>query len=198
MAGRVGKRLIAILRWAPIASYVLAHVIVVGFWALMISDYQLDPTPAAFDPDRLVAFLATVSQTVIQTVMLGAMLYGLDPTPEYYGGLLVAFLTTAIRTVPLSAVLGAVDALARRSSHPLVQVLLLVLEALLIVLFALVWIAPVQALALFREECDEYTCEMLTPDWPTSIGALTGAELGLVLLVVVSVTVRAILRRVGS
>ena len=95
---------------------------------------------------------------------------------------------TAILIVPVGAYLGAFYASARHPGRPLVQVLLLVLVALLIVLFALVWIVPVEALLLYRQDCDNYTCFTTTPGWPGFIGGLIGAELGLVVLVVTSVT----------
>jgi hypothetical protein len=164
MAGRVGKPLIAILRWFPIVSYALAQIIVVGFWALMLLGLGVDPKPA-FDEG-----------------LLGAVLLG-----------------TAIRTVPLGAILGTLDAAARRwsrLSHPLVQVLLLVLDALVIVLFALVWIVPLEYNSLDRGSCvAEYDCVTITPDWPIYIGVFIGAELGLVVLMVVSVTIRLNVRR---
>jgi hypothetical protein len=103
------------------------------------------------------------------------------------GVFLVWFILAALLIVPPAIVLGAVDAAARRSSRPLVQVLLLVLVALLIVLFAL-GIVPAQAILLYRAECDNYTCATNTLGWPEYIGVLIGAELGLVMLMVVSVT----------
>jgi hypothetical protein len=157
MAGRVGKLLITILRWFPIASYALAHIIVVGFWAYIVSEVGV----AAFDLGLLRAFLATAKMILI----------------------------TAILMVPVGAFLGAFDAAARLSSHPLRQMLLLLLDALLIVLFALAWIAFV-GIWLSYEYCDEYTCVTITPDWPMYIGLLIGAELGLVMLMVTSVTER--------
>ena len=164
MAGSVGKPLIAILQWFPIASYALAHVIVVGFWAYMVSEGV-----ANFDTGLRRAFLATA-------VVIGY---------------------TAILMVPVGAFLGVVDAEARRSSHAL----LLVVDALLmIVLFAPVWIAFVVKW-LSQRYCDQTTCTTSPPTWPLYIGLLIGAELGLVMLMVVSVTIRLIVRRsrrVGS
>lgn len=157
MAGRVLNPLIAILRLAPIASYALAQIIVVGLWAHMVSEE------------------------------------GVAPQPEYGPGLLHPFLVTAvwivlmaIFIVPFGAFFGAVDAAARRSRRPLLQALLLGLDALLIVLFALVLIVPFGGALLYFQSCDGYTCVSNTPGWPEYIGVLVGAELGLVMLVVVS------------
>jgi hypothetical protein len=150
MAGRVRNRPIARLRLAPTASFALAHVIVVVFWAYIVSEEGVTD----YDTALLRAFLITA-------IMIGL---------------------TAILTVPLGAFLGEVDAAARRSSHPL----MLVVDALLIVLFALVWIVPFEILLSYGF-CDVYTCTTITPGWPEYVGVLIGAELGLVMLMVVSV-----------
>ena len=169
MAGRVGNRLFAILRWFPIASYALAHV-VVGFWAYIVAVQMVDPGP---DPDSRLLNLDTDSS------------------------LLSFFLVTAILMVPVGAVLGVVDAAARRSGHPL----LLVLDTLLIVIFPLVWIVQFVRLLSYND-CDAYTCVDVTLNWPMYIGLLIGAELGLVVLLGVSVRwnrrKREEARRVGS
>jgi hypothetical protein len=163
IADRVGNRQIAILRLVPIASYALAQIIVVGFWAYRVSEYGVD----------------------------------LHPEHDEHMGLLGAFLYTAIPIVPLALVLGAIDAAARRSSRPLVQALLLVVDALLIVLFALVWIVHIEysLLRIYGSCVAEYACERITRSWPEYIGVLIGAELGLVVLMVVSVTIQLIVRR---
>jgi hypothetical protein len=152
-AGRVLNPLMSVLRWAPTASYALAHFIVAGFWAYVVSTavsdfgFDLNPYP---DLSLLGRFLAP------------AMIIGL----------------VAIPIMPFGAILGDLDAAARRSSHPLLQMLLLLLDALLIVFFPLVWI--VYIVILLRRG-------IITPSWPMFIGILLGAELGLVMLLVVSV-----------
>ena len=53
----------AFLRSAPIASYALAQLVVVGYWAYTVSEYGVDPKPD-FDPDLLGAFLITAIPVV--------------------------------------------------------------------------------------------------------------------------------------
>jgi hypothetical protein len=171
-AGRALNTLIAILRLTPTASYALAQIIVVGVWAYSVKYYP----------------------------------YGVNPyvaNPEYGPGLLEPFLAvakliglTALLIVPVGALLGAFDSAARRSSDQLVQVPLLIVDALLIVLFALVWISFVEATWLYDETCSsDYYCPENFTSWPEYIGGLIGAELGLAVLVVVSVTRNRVLRR---
>jgi hypothetical protein len=144
------------LRSAPIASYVLAQLIVVGYWAYRVSEY------------------------------------GVDPKPDTDADVLGAFLITAIPIVPPAIVLGMFDAAARHLEYPLLKAL----DALLIVLFALVWIGTLQW-AWLSVSWDMFG-KIDIPTWPVYIGVLIGVELGLVLLVLASVTVWLILRRVGS
>jgi hypothetical protein len=165
MAGRALNPLIAILRLAPIASYALAQIIVVGFCAYGVSVYYRAGTIYDYAPAL--------------------------PGPFQYDTPAMIYLT-AIVALPFGAVLGALDAAAHRSSRPLVQVLLLVLDALLIVYFALVLIGGVEWHWLFLESCskDDRVCSNNTPSWPEWIGALIGEELGLVMLVLVSMRLR--------
>jgi hypothetical protein len=143
------------LRSAPIASYALAQLIVVGYWAYTVSEYGVDPKPD-FDPD-----------------------------------LLGAFVITAIPVVHPAIALGMVDAAARHLDYPLLKAL----DALLIALFALAWIVPIQW-AWLAADWDMFgNTETTIPTWPAYIGVFIGAELGLALLMLVSVTVRLILRR---
>jgi hypothetical protein len=141
------------LRSAPIASYVLAQLIVVGYWVYRVSEY------------------------------------GVDPRPDTDADLIGAFLITAIPALPPAVVLGMFDAAARHLDYPLLKAL----DALLIALLALVWIVPIQW-AWLSVDWDMFG-SIDIPTWSDYIGVLIGAELGLVLLVLVSVTVRLILRR---
>ena len=151
MAARVGNRLIPILRLVPIASYALAQIILVGFWAYMKSEHGVD----------------------------------LHPEHDEHIGLLGAFLFTAIPIGLLAPVFGTIDAAVHCESRPLVQALMLVVDALLIVIFALVVIVPIEhRLLSLHADCAEYSCDHFPPTWPEYIGVLIGAELGLVLLMV--------------
>lgn len=141
------------MRSAPIASYVLAQLVVVGYWAYRVSEY------------------------------------GVDPHPDTDADLLGAFLITAIPVLPPAMVLGMFDAAARHLDYPLLKAL----DALLIALLALVWIVPIQW-AWLSVDWDMFgRTDILT--WSVYIGVLIGAELGLVLLMLLSVTFRSILRR---
>jgi hypothetical protein len=81
------------------------------------------------------------------------------------------------------------DAAARHLDYPLLKAL----DALLIALLALAWIVPIEW-AWLSVDWDMFG-SIDIPTWPVYIGVLIGAELGLVLLMVLSVTVRLILRR---
>jgi hypothetical protein len=81
------------------------------------------------------------------------------------------------------------DAAARRLDYPLLKAL----DALLIILLALAWIVPIQW-AWLSVDWDMFG-RIDIPTWSVYIGVLIGAELGLALLMLVSVTVRLLLRR---
>jgi hypothetical protein len=115
--------------------------------------------------------------------------YGVDPKPDTDADVLGAFLITAIPVVPPAIVLGMFDAAARRLDYPLLKAL----DALLIILLALAWIVPIQW-AWLSVDWDMFG-RIDIPTWSVYIGVLIGAELGLALLMLVSVTVRLLLRR---
>jgi len=117
--------------------------------------------------------------------------YGVDPKPDTDADLLGAFLGTAIPVVPTAIALGMFDAVARHLDYPLLKAL----DALVIALLALVLMVPMEWALLTVE--DNFGSNNI-PTWPSYLGVLIGAELGLVLLVLTSVTLRSILRRGGS
>jgi purine-cytosine permease-like protein len=84
------------------------------------------------------------------------------------------------------------DAAARHLDYPLLKAL----DALLIFLLALAWIVPIEW-AWLAADWDMFgnNDETNISTWPAYIGVIIGAELGLVLLMLVSVTLRLILRR---
>jgi hypothetical protein len=141
---------------------------------------------------RFLRLAPIASYALAQFVMVGYWAYtvseyGVDPKPDFDPDLLGAFLITAIPVVPPAIILGMFDAAARHLDYPLLKAL----DALLIALFALAWIVPIEW-AWLAADWDETNI----PTWPAYLGVLIGAELGLILLVLVSVTGRLIVRRV--
>jgi hypothetical protein len=115
--------------------------------------------------------------------------YGIDPKPDTDADVLGAFLITAIPVVPPAIVLGMFDAAARHLDYPPLKAL----DALLITLLALAWIVPIQW-AWLSVDWDMFGRTDI-PTWSVYFGVLMGAELGLALLMLLSVTFRLILRR---
>jgi hypothetical protein len=163
------------------------------------------PSPSSADrarnpPIAEMRWFPIASYALAQIIVVGfwpimVSLLGLDPTPAFDPDQLDGFLNTAIHTavliVPIALVLGVFDAAARLSSRPD----LLALDASLIVLFAVVLLALLGNALPDRGSCvAEYECVTITPNsnWPENTGVFIGAELGLVVLMVVSVTIRLI------
>jgi hypothetical protein len=144
----MGERL---LNLSIIAGYVVAHVLVLGFWAHWRTEY------------------------------------GADAMGDAEAGMPGAFLVTVVPTAPPAVVLGLFDAAARIIGHPLLKVL----DALLLVLLALVWIVPIQALWLGTETITASGSEDV-PSEQFYLGVLASAELSLVLLLAMSVSTRLI------
>jgi hypothetical protein len=144
----------------------------------------------------------TASYALAQIIVVGfwtysvSAKYGVDLKHGSGPGLLALIGISALVIVPAGAILGAFDASTRRKSDPLVQVPLLVVDALLIGLFPL-WIWDAEEDLLYTKSCGDYFCIHYKPGWPECIGGLIGAEMGLVVLVVVSMTMNRVLRRVA-
>jgi hypothetical protein len=145
----MGKKLLSL---SPIVGYLVAHVLVVGFWGYWRSKYGADAMGRAE---------ADLSGT---------------------------FWLTFIPTVPPALVLGLFDAAARVIGYPLLNAL----DALLLVLLALVWIVPIESVFLDMRVELAGSSDVELPSEQVYLGVLAGAELSLVLLLLVSVSTRLI------
>lgn len=116
--------------------------------------------------------------------------YGADAMGEAELDLPGALLITVIPTAPPAIVLGLFDAAARIIGHPLLKAL----DALLLILFALIWVVPIEWLWLDTETISAAFGDKDVPSRDVYLGVLAGAELSLILLLIVSVSTRLISR----
>ncbi len=115
--------------------------------------------------------------------------YGVDPTPDENPYALGNVIVMVVLTGLPAAVLGVFDIAAQLSRYSLLRVL----DAALIVLFALLWIVPVTSFMLFLEP--DIFGNIDVPSLPTALGLFLGGEFSLALLLILSVAGRVVARR---
>lgn len=114
--------------------------------------------------------------------------YGADAMGEAEADLSGTLWLTVIPTAPPAVALGLFDASARVIGYPLLKAL----DALFLVMLALVWIVPIELLWLDMETESAAFGDKDVPSEQVYLGVLIGAESALVLLLLVSVSTRLI------
>jgi len=149
--------------------------------------------------ERFLRPLPTIAYVLAQFIAAGFWTYrissnGIDPTPAYDDAPEGIVIIMAYLFLLPAIVLGMFDGAVRVIGVPM----LVILEAVLLILFTLLWIVPIAALFTSTEELCLMYCGPPETDIPSLneyLGVLAGVELALVCELLVAVSISTFAKR---